>query len=291
MKPAPFDYHVPCELEEALALMEQYGNDAKVLAGGQSLVPAMNFRLARPSVLVDLNNLSQLSYIVRTETDGLRVGAMTRQRSVERSHLVKECSPLTFHTMPYIAHVQIRNRGTFGGSIAHADPAAELPAVAVTLNAKLKLERKGGSRWVNAEDFYIALFTTELMPQEIITEVELPPLLRRTGWSVHEVSRRQGDYAIAGAVATVTLNDKGACEQARLIYFSVGDGPIIAHHAARLLSGQIPTAEAIEEAAYAAAQQDIDPITDIHASAEYRRHLVKVLTQKVLADAISKAQD
>ncbi len=290
MKPAPFIYCVPNTLDEALALMAEHGYDAKVLAGGQSLVPTMNFRLSQPSVLVDLNRLPELSHITSTESGGVRIGAMTRQRAVERSQVISERAPLVFDAMPYIAHVQIRNRGTFGGSLAHADPAAELPAVAVTLNAKLKLTSTSGERWVDAEDFYISLFTTELTPQEIVTEIELPPMAQRTGWSIQEVSRRQGDYAMAGATALITLDSAGNCEQIKITYLSVGDGPVVAHNAARLLMGQPLTDSVIEEAANVAAQQDVDPISDIHASADYRRHLVNVLTNRVLTEARSKAQ-
>lgn len=290
MKPAPFIYCVPNKFDEALALMAEHGYDAKILAGGQSLVPTMNFRLSQPSVLVDLNRLPELSHITSTESGGVRIGAMTRQRAVERSQVISERAPLVFDAMPYIAHVQIRNRGTFGGSLAHADPAAELPAVAVTLNAKLKLTSTSGERWVDAEDFYISLFTTELTPQEIVTEIELPPMAQRTGWSIQEVSRRQGDYAMAGATALITLDSAGNCEQIKITYLSVGDGPVVAHNAARLLMGQPLTDSVIEEAANVAAQQDVDPISDIHASADYRRHLVKVLTNRVLTEARSKAQ-
>lgn len=289
MKPAAFEYRVPHTLDEALALMAEHGYDAKILAGGQSLVPTMNFRLAQPSVLVDLNRLPELSGITQSDSGGVRIGAMTRQRTVERSQLVAERAPLVHDAMPYIAHVQIRNRGTFGGSLAHADPAAELPAIAVATNARLKLQSSTGERWVNAEDFYIALFTTELTPQEIVTEIELPPMAPNTGWSVQEVSRRQGDYAMAGAAALVTLDESGNCKQVRITYLSVGDGPVVAHNAIRLLTGDKPTTEAIEEAANVAAQEDVDPISDIHASANYRRHLVKVLTKRVLLEATSKS--
>lgn len=289
MKPAAFEYYVPNTLDEALGLMAEHGYDAKILAGGQSLVPTMNFRLAQPSVLVDLNRLPELSGITPSDSGGVRIGAMTRQRTVERNQLVAERAPLVHDAMPYIAHVQIRNRGTFGGSLAHADPAAELPAIAVTTNARLKLQSSTGERWVDAEDFYIALFTTELTPQEIVTEIDLPPMAAKTGWSVQEVSRRQGDYAMAGATALVTLDESGSCKQVRITYLSVGDGPVVAHNAIRLLVGEKPTAEVIEEAANVAAQEDVDPISDIHASADYRRHLVKVLTKRVLLEATSRS--
>lgn len=289
MKPAPFVYYAPDSVDEALALMEQYGYDAKVLAGGQSLVPTMNFRLAQPAVLVDLNRIPELAFI-DASTSGIRIGAMTRQRAVERSADIKSLSHLIHDTMPLIAHVQIRNRGTFGGSLAHADPAAELPAVAVTLDARFKLQSTAGERWINASDFYIGLFTTELAPNEILTEIEIPPMRQHTGWAIQEISRRQGDYAMAGAAALVRLDEMGKCKDVKITYLSVGDGPVVAHNVAKALKSQQLTSEAIADAAEIAANQDVDPIADIHASVKYRRHLVKILTKRVLEEAVEKAK-
>lgn len=288
MKPAAFDYFAPKSIPEALALLAEHGYDAKPLAGGQSLVPTMNFRLAQPAVLVDLNGINDLFYI-RENGDGLRIGAMTRQRTVERSPLVRERAPLLHETMPYIAHPQIRNRGTFGGSLAHADPAAELPALAVTLDARLRVQSSRGERWIAARDFYVGLFATDLQPDELLVEIALPALPERTGWAFDEVSRRHGDYAMAGAAATVTLAADGSVAAARLVYLSIGDFPTPAAQAEQTLLGQQPTPEAIRAAAETAATQDIDPIGDIHASADYRRHLAKVLAGRVLAKAAETA--
>lgn len=290
MKPAPFDYYAPTSTEEALTLLTEHGYDAKPLAGGQSLIPTMNFRLAQPAVLVDLNNLPDLAYIEPTNDGGLRIGAMTRQRSIERSALVAERAPLLHATMPSIAHTQIRNRGTVGGSLAHADPAAELPVIAVTLGAQLKIVSTSGERWVVAEDFYIGLFTTDLQPEEIVAEVVLPPLPPHSGWSIQEISRRHGDYAIVGVAAHVQLDDAGRCQQAKIGLLSVGEGPVQAQGAMALLQGETPTADLITAAAEQCASHDIDPTADIHASVAFRRHLAKVLTKRTLTEAFQRAE-
>lgn len=290
MKPAAFDYFAPKSIDEALALLAEHGYDAKPLAGGQSLVPTMNFRLAQPGVLVDLNGIDDL-FFVAASGDGLRIGAMTRQRTVERSPLVQARAPLIHEAMPHIAHPQIRNRGTFGGSLAHADPAAELPALAVALGAKLRVQSSRGERWIDATDFYVGLFATDLQPDELLVEIAIPDLPPRTGWAFDEVSRRHGDYAMAGAAAIVTLDESGAVAAARLVYLSIGDFPTPAVQAEQALLGQHPTADAIRAAAEAAAAHDIDPIGDIHASADYRRHLAKVLAARVLAKAAERAKE
>jgi carbon-monoxide dehydrogenase medium subunit len=290
MKPAPFKYYAPTTLEEALAHLAEHGYDAKALAGGQSLIPTMNFRLAQPSVLVDLNNIPELFYIHPDENGGLRMGAMTRESQVEHSSLVAERAPLLHETMPHIAHPQIRNRGTVGGTLAHADPAAELPAVNVALNGRFRLRSQAGERWVAADEFFIGFFTTALEPDELLVEIALPPMPARSGWSFLEIARRHGDYALVGVAAVVTLDDKDRCQQARLVFLSVGDGPVEAHRAAETLRGQVPTPEAIRAAAETAARADVDPGSDIHASAEYRRHLVQVLTRRTLEQALERAR-
>jgi len=291
MKPPPFKYFAPTTLDEALSLMAEHGYDAKVLAGGQSLIPTMNFRLAQPEILVDLNHVPELNYIRPAANGGVSVGAMTRQRQVERSDLIAEYVPLVHKTMPYIAHPQIRNRGTFGGSLAHADPASELPAVTTALDARFKIAGPNGERWVPANEFFVDLFTTAIEPEELLVEVELPPVSARTGYAFREVSRRHGDYALVGAAAVVTLDDSGNCQRTRLVYFSVGTGPVEAFQATGLLAGQSLSTEAIEAAAETAATQDvIDPPGDIHASADFRRHLVRVLGRQLLEEAGSKAK-
>ena len=288
MKPPPFKYHAPATLPEALDLMSQYGYDAKVLAGGQSLVPTMNFRLANPGVLIDLNRIPDLGYI-RSWNGGLSIGAMTRHVQVEKSPKVLDKLPLLHATMPHIAHPQIRNRGTFGGSLAHADPAAELPALLRAVRGQVKAQSARGERWIDADDFFVDFFTTALEPDEILTEVRLPGLAPNSGWAMDEISRRHGDFALVGVTTVVRVTASGACDEARMVFFGVGDGPMLAETAAGVLRGEQPTDDAILAAAEAAAQKDVDPPTDVHATAAYRRHLVKVLAKRTLRQAFDRA--
>lgn len=289
MKPAPFEYYAPTSVDEALAHLTEYGYDAKVLAGGQSLVPMMNFRLVQPAVLVDLNNIPDLAFIKPDENGGLRLGAMTRHHQVEIDPLVQERAPLLHETMPHIAYPQVRNRGTFGGSVSHADPAAELACVSVTLEGRFRLRGQNGERWVPADEFFIGLFTTVLEPDELLVEVALPPLPARSGWSIMEVARRPHDYALAGVAAVVSLDEEGRCEQARIVFLSAGDSPMIARQAAETLKGQVPTQDSIRAAAETAASEEIDPSSDIHATADFRRHLANVLCRRTLEQAFQRA--
>ncbi len=292
MKPAPFEYQAPSSLDAALDVLARHVGDigeAKVLAGGQSLIPVMNFRLAEPALLVDINKLAELDFIRRGDDGGLRIGGLTRQRRLERDPLVAEAAPLLHETMPFIAHPQIRNRGTLGGSLAHADPAAELPAIAVALRARFRLRKAGGERWVDAADFFRGLFTTLLEPDEILVEIAIPPLPARTGWAFLEIARRHGDYAQVGLAALVTLDDAGRCREARLVYLSAGDRPIVAREAARLLTGQEISPQAITAAADKASRDEMEPFGDVHATAEFKRHLARVLTGRALRKAAERA--
>jgi carbon-monoxide dehydrogenase medium subunit len=290
MKPAPFRYFQPRSLDEALALLAEHGDEAKPLAGGQSLIPAMNFRLATPAVLVDLNEIRDLAYI-RNGAGGVRLGSMTRQRVVERSPLVAEHARLLTETMPHVAHPAIRNRGTIGGSLAHADPAAELPAVMLALNATFAITSKMSTREVASDEFFVGLFTTVLGPGELLTEIRIPAAAGRTAVAFQEISRRHGDFALAGVAAAVSVDDGGRCAGARIALLSVGDRPLLAEHAAAALAGEMPSADAIRAAADAAATRDIDPPGDIHASARYRRQLTNVLTRRVLERAFARAAE
>ena len=286
MKPAAFEYHRPRTLDEALLLLAEHGSEAKPLAGGQSLIPAMNFRLATPSVLVDLNAIDHLSHI--TEHDGgLRIGGMTRQRALERSAAVARHAPLVAATMPFVAHAAIRTRGTLGGSLAHADPAAELPAVMLALDARFTLQQQVGSRSVSASDFFVGLFTTAIEPGELLVEVDVPGLPPGSGVAFQEISRRHGDFALAGAAAVVSLDGAGRCTRARVALLSLSDRPVVAEHVSTTLVGHTPSPEAIRAAADAAAEHDIDPTSDLHASSAYRRHLAAVLTRRVLERAFA----
>ncbi|MBN1315906.1 MAG: xanthine dehydrogenase family protein subunit M [Anaerolineales bacterium] len=289
MKPAPFQYLAPTTVEEAQGYLAEYGYEAKVLAGGQSLVPLMNFRLAQPSVLIDMNHVSDLFYIQQENGAGLRVGAMTRQAQLEREALVAQRAPLVREALPKVAYPQVRSRGTMGGSIAHADPSAELPAVCVALDAQFKLSSRNGERWMAAQDFFQGLFATALEPDELLVEIQLPPMPPRSGCSILEVSRRHHDFAMAGVAALATLDSVGKCQGIRMVFFSVGDKPMLARNAATVLQGQVPEIEAIRTAAKVAAREDIDPGSDIHATADYRRHLARVLAERVLTEALNRA--
>ena len=288
MKPAPFEYLAPGSIEEVLSILQEHGSDAKLLAGGQSLVPMMNFRLAQPKLLVDLNKLSGLDSVSQNGEAVLRIGAMTRQRRLETDPLIARWAPLLTEAMPHVAHSQIRNRGTLGGSLAHADPAAELPVVGLALGARFKVRSAQDERWIRARDFFYGLFTTALMPNEILVEVEIPPMPPGTGWSFLEISPRRGDYAIMGVAALVSLDAQMVCQNARLVYLNAGDGPVDAKEAARLLQGESPGEAVIEAAAAMAADQEIDPWGNVHASPAYQRNLAKVLTRRALKQAVER---
>ena len=288
MKPAPFEYHAPDSIEQAVELYSQYSGEAKILAGGQSLVPAMNFRVVQPSVLVDLNRVGELSYI-REDKDVLRIGSMSRERHLEFDPLIPKWAPLLAEAVHFIAHPQIRNRGTIGGSIVNADPAAELPVLMVALNARLKAKNKSGERWIGAPDFFVGMFTTALELDEILVEIELPLSAPRTGWSFIEVAPRAGDYAMMGVAALVTVDEAGKCKGAKLVYLNAGEGPVEAKEAEKLLEGETLNDELIESAASKASQEEINPFGNIHASSEFQRHLANVLTKKALKQALQRA--
>ncbi len=287
MKPAPFVYFAPQTVDEVMDLLRQYGDDAKVLAGGQSFIPTMSFRLAQPEVVIDLNGVEGLAGL-REVDNGLHIGTMCRQRTVERSPLVARRAPLLAETMPSIAHPQIRNRGTFGGSLAHADPASELPAVVSVLNGRFRIRRQRGEDWVAADDFFISLFETAVGPEDLLLEVEIPDLAPGSGWAFQEFSRRQGDFALVG-VAVVLELEGHVCRQARLALLSVGEGPVRAHLGEAALEGQPMGASLLQRVAEIVAHQDIDPPADIHASKDYRRHLAEVLTRRTLSQAVARA--
>lgn len=289
MKPAPFEYHAPDSIEQALDLLQQHAGEAKILAGGQSLVPAMNFRIVQPSMLIDLNRVEELSYI-HEEGNVMRVGAMTRERHLEFDASIAKRIPLLHEAAPNIAHPQIRNRGTLGGSLVNADPAAELPVLMLALSARLKAKNVSSERWLDAKDFFVGMFTTALEPDEILVEIELPFMPPRTGWSFMEVAPRAGDYALMGVAALVTLDEAGKCNDAKLVYLNAGDGPIDAKEAAQLLQGETITEKLIDEAAEFASQKEINPFGNIHTSIEFQRHLANVLTKKAIQQAVKRAE-
>ncbi|HSF05227.1 MAG TPA: xanthine dehydrogenase family protein subunit M [Methylomirabilota bacterium] len=287
MKPPRFDYLAPTSVEETLAILAELGERAKLLAGGQSLVPLLNFRLVRPQHLVDLNAVAALAGI--REDDGhLVIGAMTRQRAVETSGLMRRRCPLLAETMPQIGHVQIRNRGTIGGSLAHADPAAELPAVVAALDGELVVRSTRGRRVLKAEQFFLGYLTTAIEPSELLVEVRLPAVPARTGTAFLEVSRRHGDFALAGVAATVTLDEAGVCTGSALALTGVGPTPVVAREAARALVGVKPSAAAFADVGRRVSAV-LRPESDVHASREYRQHVAGVLTGRALARAAERA--
>lgn len=270
-------------------MLRQYGDEAKVLAGGQSLMPLLNMRLVRPKALVDINRIPQLDYIYPTAGGGLAIGALARQRAVERSLLVRERAPLLPEALPFVGHFQIRNRGTVGGSIAHADPAAELPALSVALGAEFVLAGDGRQRVVKAEDFFLTFLTTAIAPGELLTEVRFPALSGDWGWGFQEVCRREGDFALVGAVALLQLDDGGVCRGVRITTFGVGGTPLRLPRSEEAMLGQKVGGPLIKEAARLAAEA-LDPASDIHASAEYRKEVGGVLVGRTLEAALSRAR-
>jgi carbon-monoxide dehydrogenase medium subunit len=290
MKPAPFEYKAPDSLEEALTNLRDHAEDAKLLAGGQSLVPTMNFRVAQPSILIDLNRVQELQFIHQADQGTLHIGAMTRERLLEIDPRIAKAAPLLAEAMPHVAHPQIRNRGTLGGSLANADPAAELPVIMLALGARLKACNTSSERWLDASDFFTGMFTTALAPDEILVEIEIPPLLERTGWSFMEVAPRAGDYALMGVAALVVLGENERCQRARLVYLNAGDGPIDAMEAVKAMEGEIINENVIEAAAELASQKEINPFGNVHASPDFQRHLARVLTSRALKKAIERTK-
>jgi CO/xanthine dehydrogenase FAD-binding subunit len=288
MKPPSFEYAAPATVAEAVALLQRYDGEAMVLAGGQSLMPLLNMRFARPAALIDLNRIAGLDTI-REEAGQIVLGAMVTKRQVERSELVATRQPLLHAATRWIAHPQIRNRGTVGGSMAQADPAAEYPAVAVALGAELCVTGPEGERRIAAADFFVTYLTTDLAEHELLTEIRVPVLPERTGWAIQEVARRHGDFAMVGAVVTLALDPSGRCGDARVVLFGVGPVPLRATAAEAVLRGQAPDRALFEAAATAAEGQVEEPIADVHASAEYRRHLAAVLTRRSLEEAAGRA--
>lgn len=293
MKPAPFEYVAPRTLDDAMRALARGGPDAKVLAGGQSLVPLLNFRLARPSLLVDLNRVPGLSYITPRD-GGVAIGAMTRQATLERDARLAREYPLLVEALACVGHLAIRARGTLGGSLAHADPAAELPAVAVCLDARLTLAGPRGRRTVRAQDFFQGYLTTALAPDDILVECWFPPSPSqmhsegaRAGQAWLEFARRHGDFALVGVGVALTVGEGDHVTDARIVLTGVGGRPFRAREAETVLVGGLiaDRASAAANAVHAA----IDPDADIHATREYRAHLATVLTERAIRLAHQRA--
>jgi carbon-monoxide dehydrogenase medium subunit/6-hydroxypseudooxynicotine dehydrogenase subunit alpha len=289
MKPPRFEYERPEGLEEALAILAERGDEAKALAGGQSLVPLLNFRLARPECLVDLNHVTELAY-VRRENGTLRLGAMTRQAALERSDAVAAGWPLLVEAVRLVGHPQIRNRGTVGGSVAHADPAAELPAALAALDATYHVRSTRGERTLRWDELAVTHLTTSLEPDELLVEIEVPALPPSTGSAFVEFARRHGDFALAGAAAVVTLSGAGVCERAAVSLLAAGPTPVRATAAEQWLAGLAVDEPAAAEAA-ARAVADIRPAGDIHGGSEFRRDLAEVMVRRALLLAAQRANE
>ena len=296
MKPPRFDYVAARSLDEALEGLADRSLETRPLAGGQSLVPMLNFRLAAPARLVDLNGIEELARVEETKDGGLRLGAMTRVRQLERDPLIARCAPLLAEAAPFIAHPQIRSRGTVGGSVAHADPAAELPAVLLTLGARVRAARRSpqgasGSREeriLDLADFFLGPFFSVLEPDELLTAIEVPPPGAGEGTAFDEVARRRGDYALAGVAARVRMDSAGVCRETAISLVNGGSTPCLMAEAAGALVGAVPTPDAIASAAATCADTS-EPAADMHGSESYRRHLIRVLTERVLSRAAARA--
>jgi CO/xanthine dehydrogenase FAD-binding subunit len=288
MKPVAFELEIPSSVAEAVQLLADDQREVKVLAGGQSLVPLMNFRLAMPEVLVDINRLDELGYIRELE-GGLAIGAMTRQSALERSAEVAHLAPLVAESLGFVAHAPIRNRGTLGGSLAHADAAAELCAVALALDVTLVARSHRGERQIPASDFFVQAFTTALEPDELLTEIRIPAFPEGAGWSFMEVARRRGDFAMVAVAAVVQVGPGGEVRDARLAYASMGPTPLRARRAEAALVGQPAGVDAFARAAEVAAGE-LQPGEDMHASRKYRTHVARALTRRALTQALERAR-
>lgn len=288
MKPAPFEWHAPDSVEAALALKAAHGDEARFLAGGQSLVPAMNFRVAQPAVLVDLNRVLGLGTIAQDADGALRIGAMARNAGIERDPAARGSHPILAEALHEVAHPQIRNRGTLGGNLSHADPASEMPAVMLALEARFLLRSLRGAREVPAEAFFLGPLLTALAPDEMLVEIRLPPLPPRTGTAFLEVARRRGDYAMMGVAAVVTLDSDGRCVAARIACCSAGPTPMaVPRAAAALLGSRLADADIADAAALV--RQEVDPMGSVHASPAYQRHLAGVVAARALRLAKARA--
>jgi len=286
MKPAAFDYYRPTTLEETLELLAEHGDEGKIIAGGQSFVPILNMRMSTPECLIDINHLPDLDYI-RVEDGFLKIGALTRQRELETSELVRKHVPLLAEAVPFIGHTQTRNRGTVGGSLAHADPSAELPLCFLALDAKMKIHGTDGERQADIEDFFITYLTTELMPDELLTDI-LIPIGEKKGYAFEEFSRRHGDFAIVAAACLLKTDSQGNILSGNLTLGGIDAIPVKAEEAIDALVGKPLTEESLEEACQLSTE-DADPDDDLHASREYRIHLAKVVANRAIKKAYQRA--
>lgn len=288
MIPASFDYYAPTSVEEAIRLLQQHGDDAKILAGGHSLIPLLKLRLTEPKVLVDIGRIPGLSYI-RANNGEVAIGALTTHHTLETSELLKQQLPFVAEAAAQIGDVQVRNRGTIGGSLVHVDPGADLPAVVLALGGTLVLQGPRGRREVKAEDFFVGMLTSAAEADEVLTEIRLPKLPGRTGYAYQKAANKASGYAVVGVAAALSLGTDGTIQDARIGITGACPAPLRAPAAENGLKGQRPTEEVFAAAAEQAAAACEEPLEDIHASAEYRRQLVKVHTRRALARAARAA--
>ena len=289
MKTPHFEYRAPRTIDEALALLAEHADEAKVLAGGQSLVPLLAMRLARPSYVIDINDVAGLTGITALDgaSKGVAFGALTRERDAERSTLVTERLPVLAEALPLIGHVSIRNRGTIGGSIAHADASAELPTVAVALGAQMVVRSTKGERVVAASDFFQGHFTTSMADNELLTEVRMPAGPAGAGWSFQEIVRRHGDFGLVGVATMVAMNGN-VISEARIALMGVAERAVRVTATERALVGQSANADVFSAAA-AEATKSLSPASDVHGSADFRRHLAGVVVRRALIEAAGRA--
>lgn len=287
MKPPQFEYADPASTGEVIDLLAQHGPDAKILAGGQSFVPLLNFRVARPEMVIDINRVHDLAGL-DTSNGGLTVGALTRQQRLLTNEDVRGKWPLLSEATSFIGHRSIRNRGTVGGSLVHADPSAELPAVAIALDAELRVRSKNGERTIAAKDFFVDYLTTAIEPEELLVDITFPAVPERTGSAFMEISRRHGDFAMVAVAALMTIDQRGNASAARLTISGVGAVPVDVDISGAL-SGQSPSEDLIR-AAVASGLADLDPVADHHASAEYRKSVAGTLSRRALATAAERAR-
>ena len=288
MKPATFEYLLPGSVEETVGLLEQHEDDAKIIAGGQSLIPLMNFRLARPKILVDINGIKSLSGI-KEEEGKLVIGALTRENEAINSVLVQEHCPIFSQAISNIGHSAIRNRGTIGGSLVHCDPSAEIPVVSRVLNAQMRIIGPNGEKIIEAEDFFVTYLTSVLEPSEILLDIRIPKLNKDCGWSFLELSRRAGDFAIVAVAVILIMDEKSVCREARISLGGVEATPIRAEEAESYLAGKVVDGTILKTAGKLATE-NIDPESDYHASAEYRENMVEVMVIKGLEEALARTK-
>jgi carbon-monoxide dehydrogenase medium subunit len=285
VKPPPFDYVRPETIEEVLAVLAEEGGDAKILAGGQSLMPLLNFRMLRPAMLIDINHVRELAGVAE-QNGALRVGALTRHHRLETSPVVQERFPVLSAAMAHVAHLAIRNRGTIGGSLSHADPAAELPMMALLLDAELHVRSRRGDRAIPARDFFVGPLTTVLEDDELVTQVLLPDLPPGCAWGFEEFSQRMGDFAIVAVAALVKLDD-GKISELRLALMGVDETPVRLREIEKDVVGEM-LSPALAASISQLASEAVKPPTDLKASSEYRGHLVRALTKRILNQAAGR---